>query len=100
MSPFSDWGMGEWFTALSILQLVVVGPVIFIIKKMLLLDKVLDSKADAKDLIPIRIALRKRPTEEWMKEYVELTQEPIKQMCVSIKEDVGHIRALLENKER
>lgn len=98
MEQFSSWPFEEILALLSIIQLVVVAPAIYAIRQIIKLNKLLDSKADESDIAALHDEVQRRVTKEDMREYVGLTQEPIKQMCQSIRDDVEWIRNVLEER--
>lgn len=98
MEQFSSWPFEEILAILGIIQIVVVAPVLYAIRQLIKLDKLLDGKADESDVAALHDEIQRRVTKEDMREYVGLTQEPIKQMCQSIRDDVEWIRNVLEER--
>lgn len=98
MEQFSTIDIGWLVSLITFIQMVVVAPVIFIIRRLMQLQRILDGKAEKQELISVRSAISKLPTKDYMKEYVDLKQEPIKQMCDKIQEDVEYIRRMLEER--
>ena len=98
MEQFSSFDFDGILAILGIIQLVVVAPAVYAIKQIIKLNKLLDSKADESSVEALHDEIQKRVTKEDMREYVNLTQEPIKQMCQSIQHDVEWIRNVLEER--
>lgn len=98
MEQFSSWSIEEVLALLGIIQLVVVAPALYAIRQIIKLNKLLAEKADDVDVIKLYDELQRRVTKEDMREYVSLTQEPIKQMCQNIQHDVEWIRNVLEER--
>ena len=93
MGVFTDWG--TLLTVIGIVQAVVVAPIVFVWRKLVQIQHELDERPTFTDM-----HTKIHESEEYVKEYVQLTQEPIKQTCDSIKEDVAYIRQLLEARTR
>lgn len=98
MEQFSSWTIEEVLALLGIIQLVVVAPALYAIRQIIKLNKLLDEKADDEAVIKLYDELQRRVTKDDMREYVALTQEPIKQMCQNIQHDVEWIRNVLEER--
>ena len=98
VEQFSSWDIDQVLALLGIIQLVVVAPAVYAIRQIIHLNKLLDSKASESSVEALHDELRLRVTKEDMREYVSLTQEPIKQMCQSIQHDVEWIRNVLEER--
>ena len=98
MEQFSSFDFDGILAILGIIQLVVVAPAVYAIKQIIKLNKLLDSKADESLVEALHDEIQKRVTKEDMREYVNLTQEPIKQMCQNIQHDVEWIRNVLEER--
>ena len=98
MEQFSSWPFEEILAILGIIQIVVVAPALYAIRQVIKLSKLLDSKADESVIAALHDEVQRRVTKEDMREYVCLTQEPIKQMCQSIRDDVEWIRNVLEER--
>ena len=98
MEQFSSFDFDGILAILGIIQLVVVAPAVYAIKQIIKLNKFLDSKADESSVEALHDEIQKRVTKEDMREYVNLTQEPIKQLCQNIQHDVEWIRNVLEER--
>lgn len=98
MEQFSSFDFDGILAILGIIQLVVVAPAVYAIKQIIKLNKLLDSKADESLVEALHDEIQKRVTKEDMREYVNLTQEPIKQLCQNIQHDVEWIRNVLEER--
>ena len=93
MDVFTDWG--TLLTVIGIVQAVVVAPIVFVWRKLVTIQHALDERPTFQE-----VHNKMKESEDYMKEYITLTQEPIKQTCDSIKEDVAYIRKLLEARSR
>ena len=93
MDAFTDWG--TLLTVIGVVQTAVVAPVVFVWRKIVLVQHSLDERPTHQE-----VHQKVKESEDYIKEYVTLTQEPIKQTCDSIKEDVAYIRKLLEARSR
>lgn len=100
MEQFSSWSIDEVLALLGIIQLVVVAPAVYAIRQIIRLNKLLDEKVDMHEFVKLQDELQRRVTKEDMREYVGLTQEPIKQMCQRISDDVEWIRNVLEERNK
>ena len=100
MEQFSSWSIDEVLALLGIIQLVVVAPAVYAIRQIIRLNKLLDEKVDMQEFVKVHDELQRRVTKEDMREYVALTQEPIKQMCQRISDDVEWIRNILEERNK
>lgn len=102
MELFNNDTLTYLLTLIGIVQAVVVAPIVFAFTKLSKLQKEIDSKVSNQlyttDIERVRWAISKRVTDEAMKEYVSLKQEPLRQMCDSIKQDVEFIRRVLEER--
>lgn len=100
MEPFNSWSIDQILAVLGIINALVVAPAIYAIRQIINLNKLLDDKATRHEVEKLQNDIQLRVTKDDMKEYVSLTQEPIKQMCAGIKEDVEWIRNVLEERNK